>query len=94
MIHTVSLTTHQATHHSDEGGVSGFIRSSLNKLWNAVLYGAGHHIGYELAWVIAGVAVVAGLGLLLKKRRNNQSRNTGTHPEGQDRPLNSRDRMR
>lgn len=74
MIHTFTLSTHHtATHHSDDSGVVGFIESSLKKLWNGVLYGAGHHIGYELAWPILAVAIVAGLWLLVKKRRKNQA---------------------
>lgn len=73
MIHTISLSTHHAaSHHSEEGGVGGFIESSLKKLWNAVLYGAGHNIGYHLAWVIAAVAIAAGIWLFLKKRREKR----------------------
>ena len=74
MIHTFGLSTHHtATHHSGDSGVAGFVESSLKKLWNAILYGAGHHIGYELAWVIAAVAVAAGLWLLVQKRRKKQA---------------------
>lgn len=74
MIHTFGLGTHHtATHHSDESGVVGFIESSLKKMWNAILYSAGHHIGYELAWMIAAVALAAGLWLLVQKRRKRQA---------------------
>ncbi|MUL61208.1 hypothetical protein B5P44_01240 [Mycobacterium sp. CBMA 213] len=74
MIHTFALSTHHtATDHSDDSGVVGFIESSLKKLWNGVLYGAGHHIGYELAWPILIVAIAAGLWLFVKKRRKNQA---------------------
>jgi len=74
MIHTFGLSTrHIATHHSGDSGVAGFVESSLKKLWNAILYGAGHHIGYELAWVVAAVAVAAGLWLLVQKRRKKHA---------------------
>jgi hypothetical protein len=73
MTHTISVSSHfLATGHSasgHSGGLEGFVEKSLERLWNSVLSGAGHHFGYKFYGVIVAVAVIAGIWLWVKRRR-------------------------
>lgn len=69
MTHTISVSSHfLATGHA-AGGLDSFVERSLERLWNSVLGGAGHHFGYKFYGVILAVAVIAGIWLWVKRRR-------------------------
>lgn len=81
-----SATGHSASGHSS--GSEGFVEKSLERLWNSVLSGAGHHFGYKFYAVILAAAAIAGIWLLVKRRRRaarSQTQGAADNGTGADR---------